>query len=429
MTRRASRLVGLGSLAVYLCLAWPAVASAQPAPISRSTTNWPGEPAPWTVPGKWGKRGNWGRWGEDDKRGMLNYITPDLVVKAAGLVKQGKVYPLGEELTTTYPGRSRQPRRHPIILENDGYDRVTQPGEYDPKRQQGAASFTFMHNHMGTHLDTFAHVYRENALFNNMPPPKPVGTAHGDAASVQSMVGAASCLTLRSKGRGPAARQVLDHTRGSPKHGQGAECGDPQGGHTAGPHGMAQDVGQPGPDGRVDAAHTKIASAPTGVGPDCLAYLNEMEIVAIGSDTAAVEWGFPGEPGLPAKGVRRVPRFTPARRLHLEPRRLHHRDPQPRRAGQRPGLRVPLHPRHPCYFGAASASRSIRSPFLKRRRRRCDPRHRLRRSVPGVLRGVHKSFPVGTASISRCSTSRTCRCRRRAGRLCAVAAARARPPC
>jgi hypothetical protein len=34
------------------------------------------EPAPWTVKGKWGERGNWGRWGEEDKRGMLNYITP-----------------------------------------------------------------------------------------------------------------------------------------------------------------------------------------------------------------------------------------------------------------------------------------------------------------------------------------------------------------
>src|SRR5262245_21753777 len=51
-----------------------------------------GEPAPWTVPGKWGKRGNWGRWGEDDKRGMLNYITPEMVAQAALLVKKGKVY-------------------------------------------------------------------------------------------------------------------------------------------------------------------------------------------------------------------------------------------------------------------------------------------------------------------------------------------------
>jgi hypothetical protein len=57
------------------------------------------EPAPWTVKGKWGERGNWGRWGEEDKRGMLNFISPEMIVNAAKLVKQGKVYALGEEIT------------------------------------------------------------------------------------------------------------------------------------------------------------------------------------------------------------------------------------------------------------------------------------------------------------------------------------------
>src|SRR5918912_1123256 len=56
------------------------------------------EPAPWSLKGRWGERGNWGRWGEEDKRGMLNYITPEMIVNAAKLVKQGKVYPLGEEI-------------------------------------------------------------------------------------------------------------------------------------------------------------------------------------------------------------------------------------------------------------------------------------------------------------------------------------------
>src|SRR6266705_1906473 len=76
-----------------------------------------------------------------------------------------------------------------VIQERDGYDRVTKPGEFDPKRNQGAASFTVMHNHTGSHLDTFSHVYRENSLYNNAPPPRPDGTVHGDAASVKSMVG------------------------------------------------------------------------------------------------------------------------------------------------------------------------------------------------------------------------------------------------
>ena len=37
---------------------------------------------------------NWGKWGPDDEIGTLNYITPQKVIEAAGLVKQGKVISL-----------------------------------------------------------------------------------------------------------------------------------------------------------------------------------------------------------------------------------------------------------------------------------------------------------------------------------------------
>ncbi|MDU6242126.1 MAG: cyclase family protein, partial [Bradyrhizobium sp.] len=35
------------------------------------------------------------KWGPQDEIGAANYITPELVVKAASLVKTGKTYPLG----------------------------------------------------------------------------------------------------------------------------------------------------------------------------------------------------------------------------------------------------------------------------------------------------------------------------------------------
>jgi kynurenine formamidase len=303
MTRQVSRLVGLGSLAAYLFLISPAVASAQqpsPYPLDDKLAN---EPAPWTVPGKWGPRGNWGRWGENDRRGMLNYITPELIVKAAGLVKQGKVYALGEEMHSDLP-RVITPSRTgvQIIQENDGYDRVTQPGQFDPKRQQGAASFTIMHNHVGTHLDTFAHIYRENSLFNNMPPPKPVGTVHGDAASVKFMVGRGVLLDVaRYKGVDPLPRNywiTLEDLQNTAKT-QNVEIrkGDILLIRT----GWRKMWDQPGPDGRVDLAHRQYLQPQPGVGPDSLAFLNDMEIVAIGADTAAVEWNFPIDPNYPKK--------------------------------------------------------------------------------------------------------------------------------
>jgi hypothetical protein len=48
------------------------------------------------------------------------------------------------------------------------------------------------------HLDTFSHVYRENSIYNNAPPPRPDGTVHGDAASVRSMVGRGVLLDMET---------------------------------------------------------------------------------------------------------------------------------------------------------------------------------------------------------------------------------------
>ena len=38
---------------------------------------------------------NWGRWGDDDERGALNLLTPDVVQAAAASITTGKVYSLG----------------------------------------------------------------------------------------------------------------------------------------------------------------------------------------------------------------------------------------------------------------------------------------------------------------------------------------------
>jgi hypothetical protein len=37
---------------------------------------------------------NWGKWGANDQLGTLNYITPEKVIEAAKLVKQGKAISL-----------------------------------------------------------------------------------------------------------------------------------------------------------------------------------------------------------------------------------------------------------------------------------------------------------------------------------------------
>src|ERR671931_454009 len=121
ITRLLLCLVSIAVSALFCSVDVLIAGDAAKYPLDEKLAN---EPAPWTVKGKWGERGNWGRWGEEDKRGMLNVITPEMIVKAAGLIKQGKVYPLGEDMNNDLP-RYITPVRFgvQVMQERDGYDR------------------------------------------------------------------------------------------------------------------------------------------------------------------------------------------------------------------------------------------------------------------------------------------------------------------
>jgi len=89
---------------------------------------------------------------------------------------------------------------------------------------------------------------------------------------------------------------------------------------------------EPGIDGRMDLAHSKWHQSQPGIGPDCLVFFNDMDIVVVGADNAAVEWGFPVKPNYTRKayGFHGLP-------LHVDflwnRGRLHHRNSQSGRIG------------------------------------------------------------------------------------------------
>jgi len=62
---------------------------------------------------------NWGKWGPDDELGTLNYITPEVIRKAAQMVKRGVTFSLAIPFDSTGP-QINQPRRfnpiHRMIL-------------------------------------------------------------------------------------------------------------------------------------------------------------------------------------------------------------------------------------------------------------------------------------------------------------------------
>src|ERR1700682_6617916 len=49
------------------------------------------------------KLSNWRRWGKNDMIGTLNHVTPEDIVKAAGLIRTGKGFALGIPLDRTGP--------------------------------------------------------------------------------------------------------------------------------------------------------------------------------------------------------------------------------------------------------------------------------------------------------------------------------------
>jgi kynurenine formamidase len=103
---------------------------------------------------------NWGRWGEDDERGTLNLLTPEVVRAAAGLVKTGQVYSLAMPLAADGP---QWPARHKTW-------RVT---TYRDVHSAGSADdVVTMHSHSGTHIDALSHVWYDGLLYNGHSAPE-----------------------------------------------------------------------------------------------------------------------------------------------------------------------------------------------------------------------------------------------------------------
>ncbi len=109
---------------------------------------------------------NWGKWGPDDEIGTLNYITPDMIVKAARLVRRGVTFSLALPFDKDGP-QINQPRRfnpiHRMIL--TGPDFTT--GAF---KRPGNVGFTddmiIMALQCGTQWDSLAHCFLDGRLYN-----------------------------------------------------------------------------------------------------------------------------------------------------------------------------------------------------------------------------------------------------------------------
>jgi kynurenine formamidase len=113
---------------------------------------------------------NWGKWGANDEIGTLNYTTPDDIVAAAGLVRQGKVISLAlnfdqhgpQGAKSAYPALGRINPLH--VMLRTGTDAYA--GVLDHRGIRAADDMVVMPLQCGTQWDGLGHVFYENFMWN-----------------------------------------------------------------------------------------------------------------------------------------------------------------------------------------------------------------------------------------------------------------------
>ena len=109
------------------------------------------------------KLSNWGRWGQDDERGTLNYITPEHIRTAAGLVQSGRSVSLSLPINTVAGPDNPRPALHYMIH------------RHDAENSEGAPRFATdflaseFHGDSFTHIDALCHVSHDGKLYNGKP--------------------------------------------------------------------------------------------------------------------------------------------------------------------------------------------------------------------------------------------------------------------
>lgn len=98
---------------------------------------------------------NWDRWGNEDQRGTLNLLNPDLVKEAADLIKTGRIYSLSVPLETEGPQWPQRPKMW----------RVT--SYFNDETGSGfSGDALMMHSHSGTHIDALCHCWYDRKQYN-----------------------------------------------------------------------------------------------------------------------------------------------------------------------------------------------------------------------------------------------------------------------
>ncbi len=136
---------------------------------------------------------NWGKWGKTDRRGALNYLTPEVVARASAVVKKGKVYHLGLPIDKHLPLSKSQ---------NPPFYKATKSPRGTPDGLTATTDLIAFELHgTGTHMDGLGHYFYGDQFYNGFPASAFTNSGSADVGleRVGAIVARGVLLDLRAK--------------------------------------------------------------------------------------------------------------------------------------------------------------------------------------------------------------------------------------
>ena len=236
---------------------------------------------------------NWGRWGADDERGTLNLITPEVVRRAAGCVRRGRVFSLGLAFGADGPQPGVGLRFNPLHY----MSAIGQPFGGDGLGFCYSDDVVHMPLQCATQWDALAHVHYGGQIYNGFRADEVLTASGASRGGIDKAArdGIVSRGVLLDVARQRSVERLAADVVITP-----ADLDD-----------AARAAGvEPGPGdvllvrtGHIrvfteDRDPTRFSGAQPGLGMACAEWLRERDIAAVCADNVAVE-SLPGAvPGL-----------------------------------------------------------------------------------------------------------------------------------
>ena len=122
---------------------------------------------------------NWGRWGADDVLGTVNFITDELRLAAAGLVRRGASFSLSQRFDMDGPQRGWRRRTNPVHTMLDTGTDAALGHQGFPHGIGGADDVIAMPLQCSTQWDGLGHIFDHGKAWNGRDAARTV-TSDGD---------------------------------------------------------------------------------------------------------------------------------------------------------------------------------------------------------------------------------------------------------